>query len=266
MARNPILAQSAPPHIKSHLVAKDHRINEELVKDSFLATSHPKFIKNLAIKFIQDVLGFENYKKYIAIHYRFNMGDFFNHEFVNITLENETKSENKSENDSENKHIENKNSTSDSHKTYNFRGIDQLTSVELQKVLKNSTYLLDKMVDYFERYPQILQHLNKVIYIAAPRNIKFEYSNGAMYRSFKIFTNDDLQTFLTAFIDNCWVYREYFGDILSTVDKELMINSRIFLRSRPSNWSFNSQGRRYTYHKHKFMQHDRVVFDLFNRR
>ena len=54
---------------------------------------------------------------------------------------------------------------------------------------------------------------------------------------------------------------QYFGDILSTFEKEILIYAKLFLRSRPSNWSFNVQGHRFA--RYEELPYDRYVFDIF---
>ena len=65
---------------------------------------------------------------------------------------------------------------------------------------------------------------------------------------------------------NCWALHEHFGDILSTLEKEILIRARIFLRTRPSNWSFNVQGHRIAERGFEKVENDRVIFDVFQRK
>ena len=58
----------------------------------------------------------------------------------------------------------------------------------------------------------------------------------------------------------------YFGDILSTLEKEMMLLSRVFYRARPSNWSFNVQGHRFSEREFEEIRHDRVIFDVLERK
>ena len=61
----------------------------------------------------------------------------------------------------------------------------------------------------------------------------------------------------------CAIIDKIFGDILSTLEKEIMVRSLVFFRVRPSNWSFNVQGQRFAIYGNENIMHDRVIFDIF---
>lgn len=222
-------------------IRKTYKLNEELIKDSFLATKHPKFIRDLAKKFIRDYMGIQNYKKFVAVHFRFNPDDFFDKEFMG---------------------------EADGSTLRNYRGIDPYTANHLRRTLHDTKYLLDHLVKKMDQHPwNHSGKINKVIYIASPRNVagSFPVHNGQTYGGYQIFNTLDITEFLDSYREDCWVYEHYYGDILSTLEKEMMVISKIFYRSRPSNWSFNEQGHRFAEEPAEEIAEDRVVFDIFNR-
>lgn len=108
-----------------------------------------------------------------------------------------------------------------------------------------------------------------IIYIASPLNIAeyfYNHTTNKILNNYKVFTTIDIQRFLETYRKDCWVIDIYFGDILSTLEKEMMVLSKIFFRSRPSNWSFNQQGHRMPNYPYEEIQNDRVIFDVFDAR
>jgi len=76
-----------------------------------------------------------------------------------------------------------------------------------------------------------------------------------------LITSIDTTKFLKREIAGCTLLESYMGDILSTFEKEILLNSSAFYRARPSNWSFNVQGQRFATHDE--LPYDRTIFDVF---
>ena len=97
--------------------------------------------------------------------------------------------------------------------------------------------------------------------IIEPLELENETNN---YKGFRVFTSHDTNKFLRKHIaTDCPMIEEWYGDIVSTLEKEILSWSRIFFRTRPSNWSFNVQGRRMTRYPWESIQDDRPIFSVF---
>lgn len=230
--KNPIRGQSQPPELPMVEADQKYHVNTELTRDAYKATRHPKFIRQLARKFVIEHLGYDpglltlenesSYRydnKFIGVHFRFNPDDFFNKAFLDQSSETLA------------------------HKRT--RSLNLETVKNLQKSLKNTTFFLENLVQNLQER-NLTQH--KIIYIASPINIARSFivnlPANRTFQNYKIVTTVQTSTFLRKFRDDCWMIDTYFGDILSTLEKELMVMSKIFYRSRPSNWSFNQEGYR----------------------
>lgn len=244
--KNPIRGASQPPKFTHDQLADLHGMNQQLIKDAYSATIHPKFITTLAKIFIKEYFG-ENYvQKYVAVHFRFNPGDFFGGDFLQVSTE----------------------------EVVARRGLTTDISQHLQLSLKNGTYFIEKLAKKVQNLTateattenEISQEPG-IIYIASPINIAENFHNQTkIIQNYKILTTIDIQNFLQTYRKDCWVVDIYFGDVLSTLEKEMMVLSKIFFRSRPSNWSFNEQGHRMAMYPYEEIQNDRVMFDVFDAR
>ena len=66
--------------------------------------------------------------------------------------------------------------------------------------------------------------------------------------------------------EKCELVKNLFGDIVSTFEKEVLVQALSFYRTRPSNWSFNVQGHRFARYTSEELKYDRVIFDVFSGR
>lgn len=239
--KNPVKGPSKPPNL-SFLSAKNlYKMDKNLIYDAYLATQHPKFLRDLAKIFIRKKFQTDNF---VAVHFRYNPGDFFSQNFL--------KREGK---------------------VTAIRGITYKMALKIQKSLTNSTYFLENLMAKIEKLKgNSTENQNtdeqkpQIIYIASPDGIsKYFPHKGYKFKNYKIYTTKDMHKFLNKFMNSCWVVKKYFGDILSTLEKELMILAEIFFRSRPSNWSFNEQGHRASQYEYDRIKNDRVIFDVFSR-
>ena len=57
--QDPIHGPAKPPQLEVEEAEDLYHLNKTLVQNVIDATDHPKFIKNLAVKFIEEVMGFE---------------------------------------------------------------------------------------------------------------------------------------------------------------------------------------------------------------
>lgn len=174
-------------------------------------------------------------RSYTGVHWRFNEGDFFGNGFKN--------------------HNENKVSA---------RGLSNNATKQLHRTLNHPEYFLDQLI------PHLAQNYNgtensKTLFISSPMNTAKLFRRTGDYKNFKIFTTTDTQAFLREKLEevNCTILVDMFGDILSTFEKEILLRSLGFYRTRPSNWSFNIQGHRWAEYGPKQLTHDRVIFDVF---
>lgn len=244
--KNPVNGRSQPPNQNLTETRIKYHMNKNLIKDAYKATQHPKFIRNLAKLFIEkyfhinfDLPPREKYHNYASVHFRFNPSDFFGSSFLNVNISQENPNGG------------------------GFRGVNNGMSLEIQKTLKNSTYFLDKLCKKLDQiikitkdqdklpemdrnqtlYSETAKNLNKIVYIASPTNIADIFPHdGEHFAGYKIYNTLDMQKFLESFRKDCWVIDNYFGDVLSTLEKEMMVMANIFFRARPSNWSFKVWG------------------------
>ena len=262
-------ADSAFLDIDEETAAKYYRIDKNLIYDSYKASSHPKFIQDLARMFIKVYMA--NYQ-FMSVHFRFNPGDFISGKILTSTEPCDFE------------HIS-------SDRCFGIKGVSSRRAEELRKSLQNSTYFLEKMVGHFRTTfadeldhddpdflstggtPKKLIETTKIIYIASPLNIaEIFHAQGRIYhdqksnQKYKIFNTLDMIQFLDDKIrPHCWALDTYYGDVLSTIEKEMLLISKIFYRARPSNWSFNVQGHRNSEYSKKELRLDRVIFDIFAR-
>ena len=157
---------------------------------------------------------------FAGVHFRFNPGDFFAQDFL--------------------KKEETENAGNHMHSSI---------SVHIHRSLSRPRYLIRLLSKYLNKYYP--KHHPTTVFIASPADIAVHLSNSSAemsreksYEDLKVFTTLDTDRFLKGYAESCEVIREFYGDILSTLEKEIMSFSRIFFRTRPSNWSFNVQGSR----------------------
>merc|ERR1711865_730767 len=91
-----------------------------MIKESFMATQHPEFIRKMGAVFINEFLG--GVGNFIGIHFRFNTGDFFGADFAK-----------NAEDEATGNHIPNQ------------------IAKHIHRSMLNGTYFLDKVVDYIEK-------------------------------------------------------------------------------------------------------------------
>ena len=256
---NPINADGHAPKSNFTRAEKYLNTNFNLIKDLYRHTGHPKFIKQLAVNFIQTY--FENIN-YVGVHWRFNTDDFLGIGQKTSAL---YKIKEALINDI------NQTNIIDDPKTRQIlgagKGIPSSMRIEIFKTLLKPEYFLNKLIPHFEKH---LGNETNIIFISSPQNVaeifnkigrNFIYQN----RTFKIFTGIDTFQYLKSQAysksTSCELLKEYLGDVLSTFEKELMVLSKSFYRARPSNWSFNVQGQRFGLYKD--LSHDRVIYDVF---
>ena len=239
---NPVRAPSSPPNISELKAVEKFHLRKQLVKDSYLASKHPEFIRALSSDFLEE-FGIHQQTsdsnptfEFIAVHWRFNIGDFFKNDVLN---KNETEIGNK--------------------------GVSNDMAKHLYRSMKDFTYFFDHLINYLEKNSKI-----KTILITSPINIARDISkisqdqnNKGFYKQYKIITTIDTDQYLTRFRSNCQVIDDYYGDVLSTLEKEIVLKSAIFIRSRPSNWSLNVQGHRFAVYDYEVIAKDSVIFEIF---
>ena len=185
--------------------------------------------------FIEEELN-QTTRTFVAVHWRFNQGDFFTRDIL------EKKEE-----------------------EVNGRGLPHEAAVHLWKTLKDPRYFLDLLIPHLERnFHNSTQHSGqKVIFITSPMNIAKNFQKiGRDYKGYKLYNSLDTERFLNSF-KMCKYIDQTFGDTISTLEKEILVQSLAFYRARPSNWSFNIQGHRYAELGPGNLTHDRVVYDVF---
>jgi len=203
-------------------------IDLPLLRDVYKMTPHSQFIKDLA----KDFMKVHGMKKFIGLHFRFNYEDFFGQEDKMVIGSS--------------------------------RGRKLNTDIfaNLLTVLKEPLYLLDRLTAYAKVN---LPKGNNLIFLTSPYNIAEKLSeilksrNGT-HNGYQFITTIDTANFLGGY-RNCDVIDSWFGEVLSQMEKELMIYSETFLRARPSNWSFNVQAHRFA--SGKSLKYDRVMTDIF---
>ena len=221
---NPLMAKSEPPNVGKLKAKVEYGVSLERVKLVYANTVPPKFIRDLV-----DIY-FEEYEvsNFIGVHWRYNPDDFFD------------------------KHVES--FTKKKLKNSNNRGLPLRLVNELQKVIQNASYLIEKIP---------CSSTESTIIIASPFNMGSKFAEAASRFDYKILTTKNSKDFLWKYRTSCQVIKDFFGEVLSIFEKEIMLRSSIFYRSRPSNWSFNVQGMRWATKSYEQIENDRIVFDLF---
>ena len=79
---NAVRGESGPPKFSDQEAEEMFNLNQGLIKEVFEATIHPKFVRDLADKFIKEVMSLEDRHGFIGLHFRFNPGDFFASDFL----------------------------------------------------------------------------------------------------------------------------------------------------------------------------------------
>lgn len=212
----------------SYEEAKDLNIDLDLLKDVYRMTPHARFIQDLAKDFM---VKFKMTGEFTGLHFRFNYGDFFG---------------------------------SEEEMTFGTSGRKLHTDVfaNLLVVLKEPLYLLDRLTAYIDKN---MPKAKKLIFLTSPYNIAEKMSEilqkqGGTHNGYRFITTLDTAKFLEDY-RNCEVVDSWYGEVLSQMEKELMIYSKMFLRARPSNWSFNVQSHRFV--KYDSLPYDRVMTDVF---
>ena len=126
--------------------------------------------------------------------------------------------------------------------------------------LKNPRWFLDKTLKYVEQHHT---DTDKKIIITSPLNIAdlfYNHTKLGHFKNYSIITSKNTKEFLES-KRGCEPVDLWFGEILSILEKEILVHSGAFLRARPSNWSFNIQGQRMA--RFESLPHDRYMFDIF---
>lgn len=241
LKREPVLADSRPPNPNEFVVRNEWRVNSALVKDVQLATEHPMFIKNLAEKFRNERLGDD----FVGVHWRFNFGDIFSSDFLKSNGSNDGFIE-------KNAHV---------------IGLSDYLIKLIRKCMNDPRFLLDKLIDHIEaQIPENeLSTKTKTVFITSPVEVAdIIASVGRNYRGYNFYTTKDTRHFLSRYRKKCETIDKIFGDILSTMEKEILIYSFCFYRMRPSNWSFNVQAHRWARKEQiQGFKYDSVIYDIF---
>ena len=247
-ARNPVEAPSKPLYFTGKQAIDNFRIDKNLLYKVYRATSHPKFIVNLAKQFIETIIGTN--EKFVGIHFRFTIGDFVSRNSMKDSDENMIEQ----------------------------NGVSPEYLLHVKKSLLDFSYFFNRTVSFFNKNsefddiqtifiaspPSVVKHISKVLKKNSTSKIEGQIFGQNFYQNYRIFTTADTQRYLKnkEIETNCWAFRDYFGDVLSTLEKELMVQAQIFIRTRPSNWSFNVQGHRNSEGYQKVVN-DRVIYDVF---
>ena len=150
------------------------------------------------------------------------------------------------------------------------KGLSPELNIDIMKTLNSPEYFFKKLINHIDRNLNESSSLTQrdVIFISSPQNIAKIFANTSsknlgVIQGHKIFTSLDTLNFFKKEAQNCKIFRNYFGDILSTLEKEIMVLSKSYYRARPSNWSFNVQGHRFSLYSAEDLRHDRCVLDVF---
>ena len=106
--------------------------------------------------------------------------------------------------------------------------------------------MFDKLSAHVEH--KISKNFDKIIFITSPPSVATRFSTlskNVNLNGYKVFTTLDTTQFLEKYRHECELVDKFFGDILPTLEKEILRWSKAFYRSRPSNWSFNIQAQRW---------------------
>ena len=281
----PIVASSRAPKFDEERARAELHSDYSLVRELYRQTPHPKFIINLSKKFIQEYISTSKdaSTKFIGIHWRFNV-DFLGKSAVHpeqylaekTTAENEALLQ-------QVKALQVKGQDITNDLLHGKKGIPEWVRVEIHKSLKNPGYFIEKLLRHIETVIPERElydgHINGTesslsstltIFISSPQNIA-QYFEDLMKTPFKtpsgrivkIITSNDTLKFFNQQAKQCQIFEDYKGDILSTFEKEILINSFSFYRARPSNWSFNVQGQRFGKLDEEKLKYDRVIYDVF---
>ena len=267
--KNPIFGYNHAPNYTQETAASELNSDFKMIKNLYKYTSHPKFIKILAAKFIKGVLRTKNF---IGVHWRFNANDYLIGKPKDDELEEFRK------------FLFDESLNSTDHRLIKARhGLSADIIREIYKSMEDPIYFLEMLIEHIEsdKYLNLPENENGyTLVIASPVSVakKFEntlqkgyYTSKTSNKTYKIFTGHDTKKFLTYYLQkkhNCKTLQNYFGEILSTFEKELMVNSKSFYRTRPSNWSFNVQGQRFAFSDDvgSDLVYDRVIYDVFLKR
>ena len=250
--KNPVFAASEPPNFNLDEAQWIYNFDLELLRDSYRATTHPEFIRNIAEAFVREKFGDDNF---VSIHFRFNQDDFFSPKLFERMPEN----------------INDWTGADDENLIKGLRRLDISVAKPLFLSLRDPSYFIERLMKFLDRSSQEGARINKntTIYIASPTNLAERFEKAAdKHRdsnkdSHRLLTSIEVKAFLQSYRKSCWVVDTYFGDVLSTLEKEIIVMSRIFYRARPSNWSFNVQGHRMARYEYDYVKYDRVLFDIF---
>ena len=173
-ARDPINGLMSAPNYTITEAKEKFQTDKQMLQEVYRATPHPKFIRNLAQIFIKKYL-FNNNGKFIGFHWRFDVGDFLDEDFMTL---NATQM-----------------------KVHGGITVDMF--VEIQKSLKDVQYLFSRIVDHIEK--NIKVNVPKTIFITSPIDVAYNLQKiGKSFKGYKIVTTIDTHKFLYNYRD-CWV-------------------------------------------------------------
>ena len=249
--RNSVKADGHAPNFTKTESLQKLGIDSELYRQVYLHTGYPEFVEVLVDQFLKEVFG---EKQFIGVHWRFDEGDFFAQtKFANKIPYNENDGVPK-------KYVS----------IGRAKGLNPKSTAALYKTIHDPEYFLDLLIPHVEENLSTNNSNTKIktIFIASPVSTSQLFQQKSSYKNYKIFTTSDTHKFLKNILhkQNCTLLIDMFGDILSTFEKEILLRSLAFYRTRPSNWSFNVQGHRWANYKADDLVHDRVIFDVFTER
>lgn len=232
------MADSRPPQIDDDVASSRLRVDTSLMREVQLATEHPEFIRELAIQFGKEIIKDEN--GFIGVHWRFNPGDIFSEDFLNSNAFD---------------HI-------DKERSARVIGISKMLIRLIHECMNNPDYLLEKLIQHIEKQFEKDKIVIKTIFITSPIEVADMLAKiGRVFRVYTIFTTNDTHKFLSRYRD-CETVDQLYGDILSTLEKEILVQSFAYYRTRPSNWSFNVQAHRWA-KQAAGLEFDSVIYDIF---
>lgn len=286
---NPIEANGHAPEFTDEEAYKIFHNDVPIVRDLYKYTGHPIFIKNLVRDFIKEHLDPEfdpeNFlaANFIGMHWRYNFADFIP---INKYVESK-------EDQNSNAFLQNFAGELLATPDHPFwkRGVKHINSMmkSMMETLVEPNGFITKFLGHLEqnlaKSPSIKginlaknsdsAQDNEIIhiYIASPGNVAEIFKNQIKFtdpvnkilvhnsQKYKILFSEVAQIYLEKLKPSCPILNQHFDEIFSTFEKELMIQSFGFYRARPSNWSFNVQGARYS--KYDRLIFDRTVYDIF---
>merc|ERR1719350_139414 len=105
--------------------------------------------------------------------------------------------------------------------------MDAVTYSNLVVALKAPKYFYDQFVKYHER--NITTTIQKSVFIASPANIAETFAEvGREYKGFKFYTGKDTFEFLFSKRSKCEVIDQWFGEVLSEMEKEIMVLAKVY--------------------------------------